>query len=766
MDKDTNQFRPDNDAPAKQHLIDAALDELKQHGSGDDTEFLDAVNDKLDNIVIPLTTSKQKSKTLIAIGMAMAAVVTVGLFVAHQLSNQSEGLELAVVTEPAPTVVIKPSSTTPRELAKKSVVKSTRTRNMEPQGEPIAQLMRAESKENFKIEKPKNLPHGYKPSEEFFGTDNSETTGPLIAAGNISAPKTTPATAMQAPPVFTPHTTDHFEPPSTFVGSSNSLRGAPVDNLVGTGNTSTTGSSSSSQFLSHKRGPAPSIGGVFRSKAADEAKTKESQPLGGFLSTQANTKAERYDSLTDNSFASPLKQPLSTFSVDVDTASYSNIRRMINSGQAPPRDAVRIEEMINYFNYDYPQPKEEHPFGFAVETAKSPWNPDHQLLRVGIQGKRMQRDKRPAANLVFLLDVSGSMNSHNKLPLVKESMKLMIEELNENDTISIVVYAGAEGLCLPATSGDQKSKILKSLDKLSAGGSTNGGAGIQLAYKMAGQNFKKDGINRVILCSDGDFNVGRTDQGDLVSMVENKAKYGTYLTVLGFGSGNINDSMLEAITNKGNGNYFYIDSIKEGRKVLLQDLMSTLVTIAKDVKIQVEFNPKHVQNYRLIGYANRKLAAKDFTDDKIDAGEVGAGHSVTALYEIVPAGAPAIVFDPTNNLKYQKSKLAKVKKPKTEIVDSDELCTVKLRYKKPDSNKSQPIEQAVTYQAKDWTKATDDYQFAAAVALWGMQLRDSTHIDTTNTELILSLAKQGKGSDPFGRRQEFIELVKKWQKLQ
>ena len=357
---------------------------------------------------------------------------------------------------------------------------------------------------------------------------------------------------------------------------------------------------------------------------------------------RSEDRSERYSELVDNTFLSPLRNPLSTFSVDVDTASYSNIRRIINSAQKPPKDAVRIEEMINYFNYDYPQPEGKHPFSFAIETAISPWNTDHQLLRVGIQGKKMQRSKRPAANLVFLLDVSGSMNAQNKLPLVKKSMELLVEELNENDTLSIVVYAGAEGLCLPPTQGNQNSDILQSLDNLSAGGSTNGGAGIQLAYKVAKENFKEGGINRVILCTDGDFNVGRTDQGSLVNMVENKAKSGTFLTVMGFGSGNINDSMLEAITNKGNGNYFYIDSIKEGRKVLLQDLMSTLVTIAKDVKIQIEFNPKHVQNYRLIGYANRILEAEDFANDKVDAGEIGAGHTVTALYEIVPAGAPPI----------------------------------------------------------------------------------------------------------------------------
>ncbi|MDF1812176.1 MAG: von Willebrand factor type A domain-containing protein [Verrucomicrobiales bacterium] len=470
---------------------------------------------------------------------------------------------------------------------------------------------------------------------------------------------------------------------------------------------------------------------------------------------------ERYGELVDNAFLSPLKDPLSTFSVDVDTASYSNIRRMVRDNIVIPANAVRIEEMINYFSYNYPQPEGKHPFAFAVETAECPWNGDHQLMRVGIQGKSMDRGKRPAANLVFLLDVSGSMNPENKLPLVKKSMSLMIEELTEKDTVSLVVYAGAEGLCLPPTSGNQKEKILKSLSNLKSGGSTNGGAGIQLAYKLAKENYKKDGINRVILCTDGDFNVGRTDEGSLVDMVEKRAKDGTFLSVLGFGSGNINDSMLEAITNKGNGNYFYIDSLKEGRKVLLQDLMSTLVTIAKDVKIQIEFNPKHVQNYRLIGYANRMLKAEDFENDKVDAGEIGAGHSVTALYEIVPAGAPPIRKQMTN-LKYQQP--VKPEPPKMKLVESDELCTLKLRYKLPKSDKSIPMEKPVNYQSREWTEASDDFQFAASVGLWGMLLRNGEYYGKGTVEDVLEMAKEGRAEDPFGRRDEFIQLVKQWNK--
>ena len=487
---------------------------------------------------------------------------------------------------------------------------------------------------------------------------------------------------------------------------------------------------------------------------------KVSKPSGGGM------KNEKYGHLIDNEFTSPLTSPLSTFSVDVDTASYSNIRRIIESGQGIPKDAVRIEEMINYFSYDYAQPKDKHPFAFAMETAECPWNTDHQLMRVGIQGKRMARNKRPDANLVFLIDVSGSMQDANKLPLVKQSMELLVEELTEKDLISIVVYAGSEGLCLPPTKGTDKAAIAKSLAQLKAGGSTNGGAGINLAYKMARENHLPNGINRVILCTDGDFNVGTTQQSELIDLVKSGAKDGTFLSVLGFGNGNINDAMLEAITNHGNGNYAYIDSIREGRKVLLQDVMSTLVTIAKDVKIQIEFNPKHVQHYRLIGYANRMLAAEDFTNDQIDAGEVGAGHSVTALYEIVPAGAPPIQREVTNRLKYQRAPVAPPHLPKMQLIESDELCTVKLRYKLPKELQSIPMEQSVTYQSREWEQASRDFQWAAGTALWGMLLRESNHLGKGTDTLVLELAEKGIGNDAFGRRGEMIELIKKWKKKQ
>ncbi len=467
------------------------------------------------------------------------------------------------------------------------------------------------------------------------------------------------------------------------------------------------------------------------------------------------TDREAYNPLVDNEFQSPLEHPLSTFSVDVDTASYTNIRRMIRDGVGTiPKDAVRIEEMINYFSYDYPNPHGEHPFAFALESAVCPWAETHQLLRVGIQGRKMKREQRPAANLVFLLDVSGSMGSANKLPLVKQAMSILVEELNQGDKVSIVVYAGAEGLCLPATRGDQHAKILASLNNLQSGGSTNGGAGIELAYKTATANYIEGGVNRVLLCTDGDFNVGTTSQGELVDLVSERAKTGTFLSVLGFGSGNINDAMLEAITNKGNGAYYYVDTIQEARKVFLQDIMATLVTIAKDVKIQIEFNPAQVQSYRLIGYANRMLKPEDFRDDRVDAGEIGAGHQVTALYEIVPAGAPNDGLNrPQPGLKYQRE-------VKTELVPSEELATLKLRYKLPEGNVSTPIETPVLSGDVDWSKAGDDFQFSAAVALFGMLLRESENAGEGTLADVLELGTEGKGADPFGRRAEFLEIVR------
>lgn len=458
---------------------------------------------------------------------------------------------------------------------------------------------------------------------------------------------------------------------------------------------------------------------------------------------------ERYAALTDNRFLSPLNKPLSTFSIDVDTAAYSNFRRMIRDNAPIPKDAIRIEEMVNYFSYDYKEPaaEDEHPFAFNIEAVNCPWEPSHQLLRIGIQGQKIDPEDRPPLNLVFLIDVSGSMNTPRKLPLVQFGMRLLAKELGANDRVSMVVYAGDEGLALSATPGDESEKIIAALDKLEASGSTNGGAGIELAYKLARDNFMEEGVNRVMLCTDGDFNVGRTQQDELVELVEQEAESGVFLSVLGFGTGNINDSMLEAITNDGDGTFHYVDSPREARKVLLEEITSTMVPIAKDVKIQIEFNPAKVKSYRLIGYANRMLEAKDFKNDTVDAGEVGAGHQVTALYEIVPADAEGDV----DELEFQRVK--------TEIVPSDKLAVLKLRYKAPDGDVSTEIKTSCQPNFQDWKEASGDFQFAAGVALTGMLLRDSEFVGQGDFPTALELAAAGIGNDQKGRRAEFEELT-------
>ena len=473
---------------------------------------------------------------------------------------------------------------------------------------------------------------------------------------------------------------------------------------------------------------------------------------------------DRYGALTDNAFKSPWKDPLSTFSVDVDTASYANVRRMIQSGKVVPKDAVRIEEMINYFAYDYPQPEGKHPFSVNVETASCPWNEKHRLVKVGLKGKDIIREKRPATNLVFLLDVSGSMNRQDKLPLLVDSMKILLKELNADDSVSIVVYAGAQGVALPPTYVNDAGRkaILKSLESMHSGGSTNGGAGITLAYKMAKKHFVKGGVNRVILGTDGDFNVGVTGDESLVNMVEREARSGVFLSVLGFGQGNLNDSMLEKITNKGNGNYFYIDSLREGRKVFLDDMMGNMVTIAKDVKIQIEFNPSKVSSYRLIGYANRMLKKEDFKNKLIDAGEIGAGHTVTALYEIVPGNA-AEAAPEVDELKYQENK-PQPKPVGRKVVDSPEMMTVKLAYKQPEATKeteSTYFSKAVVDGKKTWQQASEDFKFSSGVALFGMLQRQSEYAGQGNYALVRKLAEHGRGEDEKGHRTEFSDIVRK-----
>jgi Ca-activated chloride channel family protein len=469
----------------------------------------------------------------------------------------------------------------------------------------------------------------------------------------------------------------------------------------------------------------------------------------------------KYEPITENSFENASDTPLSTFSIDVDTASYSKMRMYLTqNNMLPRRDSVRIEELVNYFSYDYAGPDDKTPFAAHIEVAECPWKPGNRLVRIGIQGRELAEEKRPTSNLVFLLDVSGSMQPANKLPLLKRGMSLLVDQLGENDRVAIVVYAGAAGLVLDSTTGNEKAKLRESLDRLHAGGSTNGGDGIRLAYQTALDNFIAGGVNRVILCTDGDFNVGTTGTDELVQMAETNAKANVFLSVLGFGMGNHNDSMLEQVSNRGNGNYAYIDSDSEARKVLAEQLQGTLVTIAKDVKIQVDFNSQEVAKYRLIGYENRMLAAKDFNDDKKDAGEIGAGHTVTALYEIVPAGVESDIEVPSiDESKYQS---------KTNLKDaagSGELLTLRLRYKRPEGDTSSLVSFPVTDEGKGFTETPKDFRFTAAVASFGMLLRDSHYKGNTTYDGVLEIAQESVGDDEFGYRREFLELVRKAKNL-
>ncbi len=466
---------------------------------------------------------------------------------------------------------------------------------------------------------------------------------------------------------------------------------------------------------------------------------------------------ESYDRIVENPFLPVSENPLSTFSIDVDTASYSNMRRFLNEGTLPPRDSIRIEELINYFDYDYPQPEGDDPFSVNVEIANCPWNSEHRLARVGLKGYEVPRSERPASNLVFLVDVSGSMSPANKLPLLKQGMQMLLKQLDENDRVAIVVYAGASGLVLPSTTCNNQKTIGMALDKLQSGGSTNGGAGIELAYRVAVENFIEGGINRVVLATDGDFNVGVTNRDDLVSLIEEKARTGVFLSVLGFGMGNYKDSTLEKLADKGNGNYAYIDTQAEARKVLVEEMGSTLMTIAKDVKIQIEFNPAKVNGYRLIGYENRVLADRDFNDDTKDAGEIGAGHTVTALYEIVPAGVE-MGPPPVDPLKYQPSPTPEA--TPQPVVVSDEMMTVKLRYKEPDGQKSKLITRPVTDTGKTLAEVSSDFRFASAVASFGMILKDSRYKgDATFASVLDLVATCMDWTDEY--RNEFIDLVNK-----
>jgi Ca-activated chloride channel family protein len=464
--------------------------------------------------------------------------------------------------------------------------------------------------------------------------------------------------------------------------------------------------------------------------------------------TPFNTEA--YDRIEENGFRSVRADPLSTFSIDVDTASYANVRRFLNEGTMPPADAVRIEEMINYFRFDYPQPQPGAPFSVTTELAACPWNLRHRLALIGLRARPIDQ-RRLARNLVFLLDVSGSMMPPDKLPLVKKAMRMLVDTLSDEDRIAIVVYAGASGLALPATPGNQKDRIHQAIARLEAGGSTNGAAGITLAYRIAREQFIRGGINRVILATDGDFNVGVTSQGELTRLIEQAREGGVFLSVLGVGTGNLKDSTMEKLADKGNGNYAYLDSLHEARKVLVAEGGGTLVTVAKDVKIQVEFNPAHVAAYRLIGYENRVLRSEDFNNDRKDAGEIGSGHTVTALYEIVPPDAP-FELPGVDPLKYQQPV-----EPRTGRAPlSNELMTVKLRYKEPDGDTSKLMTFAVVNKL---TSGAANIGFASAVAEFGMALRHSEHRGTATFKDAAMLARRHRGIDENGYRAEFVRLI-------
>lgn len=461
---------------------------------------------------------------------------------------------------------------------------------------------------------------------------------------------------------------------------------------------------------------------------------------------------EEYKSIQENGFKQVKKNPLSTFSIDVDAASYSNMRRYLNQGEMPPADAIRTEELVNYFTYNYPQPTGNDPVKITTEVGNCPWEPAHRLVRIGLKAREIPSDHLPASNLVFLIDVSGSMYGPTRLDLVISSLKLLVDNLREKDRVAIVTYSGNAGLALPSTQGNDKQKIKEALEDLSAGGSTAGGEGIQLAYKIARQNFMPNGNNRIILCTDGDFNVGVSSEEGLQKLIEKERKSGVFLTVLAYGMGNYKDNLVQTLAEKGNGNHAYIDNLQEANRVLVNEFGATMHTVAKDVKLQVEFNPSQVQAYRLIGYESRLLEDEDFNNDAKDAGEMGAGHTVTAFYEVIPAGVKSGYTGKVDDLKYQKTK-----ETVATSTGSKELLTVKLRYKAPDGDVSKKIELPLVDSKND--NVSSDFRFASAVAMFGQLLRDSEYKGNGSYDKVISLAKQGLEYDERGYRREFIRLV-------
>lgn len=497
--------------------------------------------------------------------------------------------------------------------------------------------------------------------------------------------------------------------------------------------------------------PAP------RAEAPSASPSIEAPPPGAAPGSGPGQQGDRFAYQPENDFQATTDKPLSTFSIDVDTASYSKVRQYVmQQNSLPPADAVRVDEFVNYFRYDYAPPTDGQPIAIHAESTSCPWRPEHRLVRIGIRGRDLGAD-RPACNLVFLVDVSGSMDEPNRLPLVKQGLKMIIDRLDERDRVAIVFYASSAGIALRSTPASEKQVIREALSQLNAGGTTNGGDGIALAYRLALENFREGGVNRVLLCTDGDFNVGMTSPGDLVRLAEQHAKQNVFLTVLGFGIGNHNDALLEQISNKANGNYAFIDTWSEARKVLVRQISGTLVAIAKDVKVQVEFNPAHASAYRLIGYEDRQLADRDFNDDRKDAGDMGAGHCVTALYEVVPAKSTSEPRPKIDPLKYQANLDGFEKEDWTP--ESQELLTVKVRYKHPDGNRSDKLALALVDHGQSFENASPDCRFAAAVAAFGMRLRNSPYLEGMNYRDILQVAEEGRGQDSQGDRAEFAELV-------
>lgn len=595
------------------------------------------------------------------------------------------------------------------------------------------------------------------PSQPTAGPVNA-TPAPAEAALDESAPSTTPEPEMEAPAPAKPTRGDEKRESKTKASTSAGLSG--LGQGVGGLGLRGVGRAGGGVGYGSGQGRIAAASKMRAPRVVAAAPSASMAPPPPIVRDNPNFNTEAYSHVTENPFVAVKNQPLSTFSIDVDTASYSNARRFLTQGALPPKDSIRIEEWVNYFAYDYPAPVAAAPFSVNTEVTTCPWNSSHNLVRIGIKGKELAQANVPPRNLVFLLDVSGSMMEEDKLPLVKRGLSMLADSLRPQDSIAIVVYAGNSGLVLPATSGAQRGRILKALDSLEAGGSTNGGAGIQLAYAVAQQQFKKGGINRVILATDGDFNVGTTSEGELQRLIEEKRKSGVFLTVLGFGTGNVKDSTMEMLADKGNGNYAYVDTLSEARKVLVREAGSTLVTIAKDVKLQVEFNPARVSSYKLIGYENRVLAKEDFNDDKKDAGEIGAGHTVTALYEIVPKGVKEAAPPAVDPLKYQAPGTL------SSAAGSSELLTVNVRYKPPQSDVSTKFSVIVQDGAKPIERASDDYRFGVAVANVALLLRGSKDVKQSSLDTARALAAGSVGVDPHGDRREFVALVDRARRLQ